>query len=78
MTGEQRAELDEKLRPPIREALTSGASPDEIVYLLTRMLPELVDRRAAHGHVEAAYDLRNSDLDRSVPMETGPFEPVDL
>lgn len=60
MTAVQRAELDEQLRKLIQAALgfgSSGAEKHEIVYLLTRMLPELVDRDGAIGHVFAAYDL---------------------
>lgn len=70
--------LDEILRAPIREALAlTGASHDEIVYLLTRMLPELCDRRFAHGQVEAAYDLyhrEHPEIDRA----TQPFSRVEL
>lgn len=74
MTGEERAALDEQLRTPIRAALLSGFDAVEIAYLLTRVLPELVDRRQAQGHVMAAFDLANRDSDRAMPFETGPFD----
>ena len=58
LSGEERAQLDELLRAPIRAYLQrSTATTEDIVYLITRMLPELCDRRHAHGHVEAAFDL---------------------
>ena len=58
LSGEERAHLDEEIRMPIREWLRrSSATTEDVVFLLTRMLPELCDRRHAHGHVEAAFDL---------------------
>lgn len=58
MTPERRAFLDEQLRRPIRAAVKhDGATIAEIVYLLTRMLPELCGREFAHGQIDAAFDL---------------------
>jgi len=57
MTSEQRSVLDEEIRRSIRLALQSGATKTEIVFLLTRMLPELDEQSRVHGQVMAAYDL---------------------
>lgn len=77
MTGAGRAQLDELLRVPIREAIRAGADGNDIAFLLTRMLPEIIGRREAHGHVEAAFDLAKRDLDAQLPCETGPFDRMD-
>lgn len=56
-TGAERVQLDEKIRGPIRDALNEGFTQMEIVFLLTRILPELTDFGTALGHVSAAFDL---------------------
>ncbi len=76
MTAEKCAALDERLRTQVSGAIADGADPDEVAVTLLRMLPELGDRRWAHGHVEAAYDLHhrsNPEIDRSLP-DTQPFD----
>lgn len=73
-----RAVLAAQIEGPLRLALRSGFDPDEIAKVVADVLPGLCDRRAAHAAVERAYDARNSDLDRALPMDTGPFEPVDI
>lgn len=70
--------LENQLEEPIRLALRSGFEPEELAKIVGSLLPPLCDRRAAHAHVEAAFNARNSDLDRALPMDTGPFEPVDF
>jgi hypothetical protein len=57
LTPAERAVLDERLRREVRSALADGATPDEITFLLTRMLPELGGREETIGHVAAAFDL---------------------
>lgn len=81
MTDELRARVRlamiDHLEEPICLALRSGFEPGEVAALVAEVLPPLCDRRAAHAFIEAAYDARNSDLDRALPMDTGPFEPAD-
>jgi hypothetical protein len=54
---DERIALDFKIRELIIDGVSKGVTVNEICYLLTRMLPELVDRRFAHGQVEASFDL---------------------
>ncbi len=56
-TGAERAELDERIRPILRQALKDGFEVMEIVYLLTRILPELTDFGTAMGQLSAAFDM---------------------
>lgn len=54
----ERVNLDEKLRWQIRAALASKkVNKEEVVFLLTRMLPELCDRAFAMGNIVCAFDL---------------------
>ncbi len=54
----QRVLLDSALRAEIKVRLEDGrVTTTEVVFLLTRMLPELLERAKALGHVQAAYDL---------------------
>lgn len=74
MTGEERSALDTQLRTLIKEKIGGslpsfayekrGANAQEIVFLLTRMLPELCDRDYAMGQLMAAFDLA---AERAVP-----------
>jgi len=61
--------LEEKLREPIREAIVLElVTADEVASLLTKIIPEHVDRRNAHACVEAAFDSYHEttpELDRS-------------
>lgn len=57
MAPDRRAFLDECVRNLIRTALEGGAERSEIVFLLTRMLPELCDKNQSVGQLLAAYDL---------------------
>jgi hypothetical protein len=57
VSPQELAALDEQLRAPIRTAIAAGLELDQLAFLLTRMLPEVCDRRFAHGQVEAAFDL---------------------
>jgi hypothetical protein len=56
-TGEKRAELDRKLRTLISLAMQEGMEKHEVVFLLTRMLPEIASVPEVMGQVMAAYDL---------------------
>ena len=58
-TGQERAELDEKIRSLLRPALKDGFTKQEIVFLLTRMLPELAEQDEAMGQLLAAYQLKS-------------------
>ena len=79
LTGQQRAELDELLRKPIREWIANqGAIVEDVVFLLTRMLPELCDRRHAHGHIEAAYDLYHEHHPELMIDSSAPTLRIDL
>ena len=66
MTPEERLALDARLRTELHLALAAGASVDEVVYLLTRMLPELCDRDRAVGHIAAAYETVEIRLPEAV------------
>ena len=59
MTGQERHALDEIIREPIRTLLMANpAAKEDVLFLLTRMLPELSpDLFHAIGHVRAAYTL---------------------
>ena len=53
-----RMKLDKQLREPIRAALESDAvSVSELVFILTRMLPEIAGKGLVLGQILAAYDL---------------------
>jgi len=53
-----RVALDTAIRVPIKAALEAEVvSVDEVVFLLTRLLPELTVYGIAMGHLAAAYDL---------------------
>lgn len=58
LAPDERAALDERFRVLIRAELAAGATADDVAYLLTRMLPEVLDNPGeAIGHVAAAYRL---------------------
>lgn len=79
LTGQQRAELDEQLRVPIRKWMKEhGATVEDVVYLITRMLPELCDRRHAHGHIEAAFDLYHESHPELMIDSSAPTLRIDL
>ncbi len=54
---ENRVKLDAAIRVPIKHFLDAElVSVDEVVFLLTRMLPELCEASPVLGHVLAAYE----------------------
>jgi hypothetical protein len=74
MAPSERAQLDEQLRAVIRAGLSAGATAEELLFLLTRMLPELAlatvgagaqALATAHivvqGHVDAAFAIVSTE-----------------